>query len=74
MQRHTEIEKDSFQLMCKPSGTLDLKIQNIVARWPGSAHDSTVFNKSAVRGKFERIEMKKLVADSGYAQRNYMMT
>ncbi|GFV14664.1 nuclease HARBI1 [Trichonephila clavipes] len=25
----------------------DLVIRNVVARWPGSAHDSTVFNNSA---------------------------
>lgn len=53
-----------------------MKIQDIVARWPGSSHDSTIFNNSAIRNKFEKGKMKNsiLVADSGYAQRSYVMT
>jgi len=54
----------------------NLKILDIVARWPGSSHDSTIFSNSAIRGKFERGEIKDclLVADSSYAQRNFVMT
>lgn len=54
----------------------DLKIQDIIVRWPGSAYDLTIFNNSEIRGTFERAEMKDclLVADSGYAQRYYLMT
>lgn len=68
--------KNFFSINCQTICDSKLKIQDIVARWPGSTHDSTIFNNSAVRGKFERAEMQNslLVADSGYAQRNYIMT
>lgn len=54
----------------------NLKIQDIVARWPGSSHDSTIFNNSEIRRKFEMGEMSNnlIVTDSSYAQRNYVMT
>lgn len=29
------------------------KITNIVARWPGSTHDTTIFNNSRIRAQFE---------------------
>jgi hypothetical protein len=28
----------------------DLRIQNVVARWPGSAHDSIIYANSRIRG------------------------
>jgi len=53
-----------------------MRMQNIVARWPGSAHDSTIFLNSSVRRQFERGEMGDavLVGDSGYGIRKYLMT
>lgn len=30
-----------------------LKIRDIVARWPGSAHDNTIFNNSRLKAKLE---------------------
>lgn len=68
--------KGFFSINVQTICDANLKIQDIVARWPGSSHDSTIFNNSAIRGKFERYEMKNsiLVADSGYAQRSYVMT
>ncbi|CAI6368620.1 unnamed protein product [Macrosiphum euphorbiae] len=49
---------------------------NIVARWPGSVHDSTIFDNSLLRAQFENNEFGNsvLVGDGGYACRNYMMT
>lgn len=38
--------------MCDSS----LKINNIVARWPGSTHDATIFNSSRLRTRFEAGE------------------
>lgn len=32
--------------------------QNIVARWPGSAHDATIFNNSLVKIKFDRGDFR----------------
>jgi len=54
----------------------DLRIQNIVCIFPGSTHDSTIFNHSSIRSKFERGEMRNsiIVGDGGYALKNYLMT
>lgn len=68
--------KSFFSINVQTICNANLKILDIVARWPGSSHDSTIFNNPAIRGKFERGEIKDclLVADSGYAQRNFVMT
>lgn len=62
----------NVQTICDAS----LRIQNIVCRWPGSTHDSTIWDNCSVRGKFERNEMgdNVLVGDSGYALRKYLLT
>ena len=54
----------------------DLKIIDIVARWPGSTHDNYIFNNSAVRMKFENGSMANLLllGDSGYPVQSYLMT
>lgn len=68
--------KNFFSINVQTICDANLKIQDIVARWPGSSHDSTIFNNSEIRRKLEIGEMRDcvLVADSGYAQRNYVMT
>jgi len=68
--------KGFFSINVQTICDANLKIQDIVARWPGSSHDSTIFNNSEIRRKFEMGEMSNnlIVADSGYAQRNYVMT
>lgn len=47
-----------------------------MARWPGSSHDSTIFNNCYRRALFEERMCgdSMLVGDSGYACRSYMMT
>lgn len=62
----------NVQTICDP----DLKILDIVARWPGSAHDSTIFNNSNIRERFERGELgdNLLVGDSGYPIKSYLIT
>lgn len=54
----------------------DLKIQDVVARWPGATHDSLIFNNSAARARFETGLMSNsfLLGDSGYPSTNYLMT
>lgn len=54
----------------------DLKIQNIVARWPGASHDQTVFNNSKIKMQFERGDFKNfiLLVDSGYRNTSYLAT
>lgn len=68
--------KNFFSINVQTICNASLKIMDIVARWPGSTQDLTVFNNSTIREKFERSEMGNcvLVADSGYAQKNYVMT
>jgi hypothetical protein len=60
------------QVICDAS----LRIRNIVARWPGSTHDSHIFHSSRVRHDFEIGIYGKnvLVGDSGYSCTNYLIT
>ncbi|XP_011268108.2 putative nuclease HARBI1 [Camponotus floridanus] len=53
-----------------------LKFLDIVARWPGSTRDSTIFNASRIRAKFINGEMGDalLLGDSGYACTNFLLT
>lgn len=57
-------------------GNSDLMINDIVARWPGSVHDSTIFNDSIIRARFENQEFSPycLLGDSGYACKTYLLT
>ena len=48
---------------------------NIVCRWPGSTHDSRIFDNSALCAKFERNDVEGiLLVDGGYPCRRYLMT
>jgi hypothetical protein len=50
-------------------------ITDVVARWPGSVHDSTIFDSSHVRAILEtRPADGYLVGDGGYACRSYLLT
>lgn len=53
-----------------------LNIMDVVARWPGSAHDSHIFNNSLVRARLENNEFddKYLLGDKGYPCRRYILT
>ncbi|KAJ8911230.1 hypothetical protein NQ315_014942, partial [Exocentrus adspersus] len=53
----------------------DLKIRDIVARWPGSAYDLTIFNNSRLRARLENTEFpgSVILGDSGYADRSYLL-
>lgn len=54
----------------------DMYITNIVARWPGSTHDSHIFNNSVIKNKFENGEHEGfwLLGDKGYALKSYLLT
>ena len=50
-------------------------ITNIVARWPGSAHDSRIFDQSRVKNDFENgLISGHLLGDPGYPCLTYLMT
>lgn len=65
-----------FSLNVQGICNADLKFTNIVARWPGSAHDSTIFNSSTVRHLFEAnsVQNSWLLGDSAYPTRTYLLT
>lgn len=68
--------KGFFSLNVQVIGDPELYIRDIVARWPGSTHDQTIFSNSYIRSRFESGEFGNsvLIGDSGYSVRNYMMT
>lgn len=53
-----------------------LEFIDIVARWPGATHDSTIFNNSRMKALFEvgRFGDGILLGDSGYPNLPYLMT
>ncbi|KAJ8929149.1 hypothetical protein NQ314_018173, partial [Rhamnusium bicolor] len=53
-----------------------LLIRDIDARWPGSTHDSTMFNASLIRARLEAEEFPEsyLLGDSVYACTKYLLT
>ncbi|CAG4975132.1 unnamed protein product [Colias eurytheme] len=53
-----------------------LRIRNIIARWPGSVHDSTIFNDSPLCAQLERGDFGTgiILGDSGYPCRPYLLT
>lgn len=65
--RHAENfrnRKGYFSFNVQTVASENLKIINIVARWPGSTHDQTTLRQSLVAGDFGN---SLIVADSGYA-------
>ena len=68
--------KGYFSLNIQTVCDATLLIRDIVARWPGSVHDSTIFNNSRLFAEFEteRIQDCLLLGDSGYPLRRYLLT
>ncbi|XP_072168617.1 putative nuclease HARBI1 [Diadema setosum] len=61
----------NVQLVC----TSDYKISNVVARWPGGAHDSRILcNSRLARGFTSGILQGVLLGDLGYPQLPWLMT
>lgn len=69
--------RSSF-LLCMTFNFLVGRFTNIVARWPGSTHDSHVFRMSGIRQtieeKFHSINDGVVLGDSGYACKPFLMT
>lgn len=68
--------KNWFSINVQLIGNSELKITDIVSRWPGSVHDVTIFNDSLIRGRFENSEFSPyyVLGDSGYPCRLYLLT
>lgn len=73
---HFRNRKGYFSLNVQSVSSADLKFLNIVARWPGSCHDQTIFNNSVLKMQLERKDFKNyiLIGDSGYAVTPYLAT
>ncbi|GFV89552.1 putative nuclease HARBI1 [Trichonephila clavipes] len=70
-------QKNYFALNVQTIVDSDLVIRNVVARWPGSAHDSTVFNNSAACLSLKTNALYQdfhLLGDTGYACEKYLLT
>jgi hypothetical protein len=68
--------KGYFSLNVQTVCNSNLEITNIVARWPGSVHDSTIFSNSRLRANFEdgAYENSLLLGDSAYPSKQYLVT
>ncbi|XP_066587600.1 putative nuclease HARBI1 [Prorops nasuta] len=52
-----------------------MEIYDIVVRHPGSAHDSLIFERSAIKTRFEVGEFQGiLLGDNGYGNKPYLVT
>lgn len=62
----------NVQVVCDSN----LKILDIIARWPGSVHDSTIFNNSPLCAAMENNAYGNtfLLGDSGYPCKPYLLT
>lgn len=54
----------------------NLIFQDLVARWPGSSHDSMIFNNSRLKYRVDSGEFGQLyiLGDGGYKASSYMLT
>lgn len=67
--------KGYFSLNVQAICNANLEFTDIVARWPGSTHDSHIFNNCFRRMRFEEEAYSNavLVVDAGYASRSYLI-
>ena len=75
---HAELfrnRKGFFSINVQVIGDVDPLIRNVVARWPGSTHDSRIFENSDICHRFQQQEIEGiLLGDNGYPLRPYLMT
>ena len=60
----------NVQVVCDAKGI----IRNVVARWPGSCHDSRIFQESSLYQTCERGIVGILLGDNGYPCFPYLLT
>jgi len=68
--------KGYFSINVQATCDASLRITNIVARWPGSVHDATIFSNSRLCAMFETKEVPKgfLLGDGAYPNKSYLLT
>lgn len=68
--------KTWFSINVQTVAAADLKILDIVTRWPGVTHDQSIFNASSLKMRLERGDFGHYIiaADSGYTNTMYMAT
>ncbi|XP_068084742.1 putative nuclease HARBI1 [Anabrus simplex] len=67
--------KHFYSVNCQVVCDADMHITNIVARWPGSTHDSRIFRNSVIHNELEQGRYDgHLIGDSGYACKKYLLT
>ena len=68
--------KGYFSLNVQAVASSDLQFTNVVSRWQGSAHDSTIFSNSRLCARFEAGEFDGgyLLGDAGYPCKPYLLT
>ncbi|CAH2101959.1 unnamed protein product [Euphydryas editha] len=68
--------KSVFSLNVQGVCNANLQFMNVVARWPGSTHDATIFNNSELRAQCESgvYGNRWLLGDSAYPCKSYLLT
>ncbi|XP_030745076.1 putative nuclease HARBI1 isoform X2 [Sitophilus oryzae] len=67
--------KRYFSINVQATSGPNLQILDIVSRYPGSYHDSYIFQRSSLKGKFQRRELPGyLLGDAGYPCLPYLLT
>ena len=75
MQNYNRNRKGYFSLNVQAVCDTKLMFTNIVCRWPGSTHDSRIFDNSALCSQFRNGLIDGiLLGDGGYPCRHYLMT
>lgn len=68
--------KGWFSFNVQTVAAANLKVINIVARWPGACHDQHIFNNSRLQMRLERGDFGNflILGDSGYRNTTYLAT
>lgn len=68
--------KGYFSFNVQTISDQNMRILDIVARWPGSTHDQTIFINSLIHQRFDRGDFGNyiLIGDSGYANTRFLAT
>uniref|UniRef100_H2Y6X0 DDE Tnp4 domain-containing protein n=1 Tax=Ciona savignyi TaxID=51511 RepID=H2Y6X0_CIOSA len=67
--------KGYYSINVQAIRSFDRQFTNVVVRWPGSTHDSRIFENSIIHDRFENDDINgMLLGDNGYACKGYLMT